>query len=200
VLVAASIPHWLELLKSRIRPIYALPALGLMFSLIFIATQIIWDSDYMTRQEFDSFLPKTRAAVSFKDWLPVEAHELAELPKMTENVTADSRTVKVEAWEPEYRRFTVSEGAAAHARVKTFYSPNWRASADSSALTVQPSPEGVMLVNIPDRTTTVEITFRDPLKVTIAGWVSAVSWIALVLAGSLTLSRKRQMFDLKQVS
>ena len=200
VLVAASIPHWLELLKSRIRPIYALPALGVMFSLIFIATQIIWDSDYMTRQEFDSFLPKTRAAVSFKDWLPVQAHELAELPKMTENVTADSRPVKVEAWEPEYRRFTVSEGAAAQARVKTFYYPNWRASADSSALSVQPSPEGVMLVNIPDRATTVEITFRDPLKVTIACWVSAVSWIALFLAGSLTLSRKRQMFDLKQGS
>jgi hypothetical protein len=200
VLVAASIPHWLELFKSRIRPIYAIPALGVVFSLIFIATQIIWDSDYMTRQEFDSFLPKTRAAVSFKDWLPVDAHELAELPKMTENVTTDSRLVKVEAWEPEYRRFTVSQGTAAQARVKTFYYPNWRASADGSTLSVQPSPEGVMLVDIPDRATTVEITFRDPLKVRITSWVSAVSWIALFLVGSLTLSRKPRMFDLKQVS
>jgi hypothetical protein len=200
VLVAASIPHWLELLKSRIRPIYSLPALGLVFSLIFIATQIVWDSDYMTRQEFDSFLPQSRAAISFKDWLPVEAHELAELPRMTENVTTDSRLVKVEAWEPEYRRFTVSEGAAAQARVKTFYYPNWRASADGSPLSVQPSPEGVMLVNIPDRATTVEITFRDPLKVIIACWVSALSWIALFIAGSLTLSRRRRMSDLKQVS
>ena len=200
VLVAASIPHWLELLKSRFRPIYSLPALGVLFSLIFIATQIVWDSDYMTRQELDSFLPKTRAAVSFKDWLPVEAHELAELPKMTEDVTTDSRPVKVEAWEPEYRRFTVSGGAAAQARVKTFYYPNWRASSDGLPLTVQPSPEGVMLVHIPDRATTVEITFQDPLKVRIAGWVSALSWIAVLIAGSLSISRKRTMFDLKQVS
>ena len=110
VLVAASIPHWLKLFKTRIRPIYFLPALGFVFSLIFIATQIVWDSDYMPRQEFDSFLPKSRGAVSFKDWLPVEARELTELPKMTENVTTDLRPVKVEAWEPEYRRFTVSEG------------------------------------------------------------------------------------------
>lgn len=181
VLLAAAIPHWLALFKTRIRPLYFLPALGVVFSLIFIATQIVWDSDYMPRREFDLFLPSIRGAVSFKDWLPVEARELTELPTMTDNVMIPARPVIVEAWAPERRRFTVSEGAAAQARLKTFYYPNWKASADGSALNVQSSPEGVMLVNIPDRATTVEMTFQEPLKVRIAGWVSAVA-VLLVLA------------------
>lgn len=184
VLVAASIPHWLELFKTRVRPLYFLPALGLVFSLIFIATQIVWDSDYMSRQEFNSFLPAIRGAVSFKDWLPVEARELTELPKMTHNVMIPARPVTVEAWEPEYRRFTVLEGNAGQGRVKTFYYPNWTASAGESALNVQPSPEGVMLVNIPERATTVELIFREPLKVRIAGWVSVVAWLLIVVLGS----------------
>jgi hypothetical protein len=198
VLVAASIPHWLELIKKRVRPLYFLPALGVVFSLIFIATQIVWDSDYMPRREFNSFLTTIRGAVSFKDWLPVDARELVELPKMTDNVTIPARPATVEAWEPEYRRFKVTEGASTQGRVKTFYYPNWSASADGSALSVQPSPEGVMLVNIPNRATTVEITFQDPLKVRIACWVSALTWIALFIAGSLTLSRGRRMFDLNK--
>ena len=192
ILVAASIPHWIELLKTRIRPLYFLPALGFVFSLLFIATQIVWDSDYMPRQEFNSFLPAIRGAVSFKDWLPVEARELVELPKMTDNATIAARQISVETWEPEYRKVTVSEGAAAPLRVKTFYYPNWKANADGTALPVQPSPEGVMLVNIPDRTTTVEMIFREPVKVRIAGWVSGIAWLLIFVIASRHLIQHRR--------
>jgi len=183
VLVAASIPHWIELLKARVRPVYFLPALGFVFSLIFIGSQIVWDSDYMPKREFDPFLASIRGAVSFKDWLPVEAHQLLELPKMTDNVAMASRSVTVEAWEPEYRKFSVSEGPAGQARLKTFYYPNWKAKADGSALNLAPSPEGVMLVTVSDRATTVEVSFVEPLKVRIAFWVSAIAWLLLLVVG-----------------
>ena len=183
VLVATAIPHWMELLKTRVRPLYFLPALGFVFSLIFIGSQIVWDSDYMSKKEFDSFLSSIRGAVSFKDWLPIEARELVELPKMTDNVAIDSRSVNVEDWRSEYRRFSVSAGAAGQARVKTFYYPNWRANADGSALSLQPSAEGVMLVNVPDRATSVEISFVEPLKVRIASWVSALAWLLMLIVG-----------------
>jgi len=193
VLVAASISHWIELLKTRVRPLYFLPALGFVFSLVFIGSQIVWDSDYMPKREFDSFLPSIRGAVSFKDWLPIEASQLVELPKMTDNVAIASRSVTVEAWEPEYRKFSISEGAAGQARVKTFYYPNWKAKADSSALNLQPSPEGVILINIPDRATNVEMIFVEPLKVRIACWVSAFAWITLVIIGTIPASRRRSI-------
>jgi len=191
VLLAASIPHWTELLKTRVRPLYFLPALGFVFSLIFIGSQIVWDSDYMPKREFDSVLSSIRGAVSFKDWLPIDARQLLELPKMTDNVAIASRSVTVEAWEPEYRRFSVSEGAAGQARLKTFYYPNWKAKADGSSLNLGPSAEGVMLINIPDRAMTVEMSFVEPLKVRIACWVSGLTWLGLLGVTAVQVSRRR---------
>ena len=137
VLLAWSIPVWLQLFRTRIRPLYFVPALGFVLSLLFVATQVVWDSDYMPKREFDSFLPTIRAPVSFKDWLPVEAQELIQLPRMAKNVEITSRQVTVEAWEPEFRKFTISEGMQAEARIKTFYYPNWTASAGGTSLPLQ---------------------------------------------------------------
>jgi 6-pyruvoyl-tetrahydropterin synthase related domain len=191
-LLAWSLPRWLELLRTRIRPLYFLPVLGFVLSLIFIATQIVWDSDYMPRREFDSFLPTIRGAVSFKDWLPVDARELTELPKMAANVELASRQVTLEGWEPEFRKFRVGVGPTAEARVKTFYYPNWTASADGIALRIRPSQEGVMLVEIPNGEKTVEIIFRESLKVRVATFVSGATWILIFLIVAYPVIRRNK--------
>ena len=156
-----------------------------MLSLIFIATLIVWDSDYMPRPKFDSFLLAIRGTVSFKDWLPVDARELTALPKMNENVEAASRKVAVEVWEPEYRKFTISDGDAADVRVKTFYYPTWTASADGATLPLRPSAEGVTLIAVPAGATTVEMMFREPVKVKIAGMISGLAWIVIIVCCAL---------------
>ena len=40
-----------------------------------------------------------------------------------------------------------------------------------------------MLVTVPDRATTVEVSFVEPLKVRIAFWVSAIAWLLLLVVG-----------------
>jgi len=192
VLVATALPAWFDLLRTQIRPLYFLPMLGFVFSIIFVATQIVWDSDYMSRQEFASFLPSIRGAVSFKDWLPVNAQPLTELPKMSANVELDSRRAAVEVWEPEFRKFQISDGPAGDARVKTFYYPNWIASAGTTPLEVRPSAEGVALLTVPSGATTVEMRFREPPKVKIASVVSGISWLLLFFFAAFRTFMKRE--------
>ena len=136
----------------------------------------------MPRREFDSFLPAIRGTVSFKDWLPVDAREFTALPKMNENVEVASRKVAVEVWEPEYRKFTVSDGGASGSvSVKTFYYPTWTASAGGATLPLRPSAEGVTLITVPAGATSVEMMFREPMKVRVAGFISGAAWILIVV-------------------
>lgn len=183
ILLAWSIPFWLQLLRTRIRPFYLLPTLGFALSLLFVVTQVVWDSDYMPRREFDSFIPSIRGAVSFKDWLPVEALELVQLPKMSDNVEITQRGTAVEVWEPEYRKFIVGSGPDAEARVKTYYYPNWTASAGELSLPIRPGSDGVILMQVPAGVTSVEMKFREPVKVRVAGFISAAAWILIIIIG-----------------
>jgi uncharacterized membrane protein len=183
VLLAWSIPFWLQLLRTRIRPLYLVPVLGFAISLLFVATQVVWDSDYMPRRKFDSFLPSIRGAVSFKDWLPLEARELVQLPKMSDNVDITQREITVETWEPEYRKFSVGSGPDTEARVRTFYYPNWTATAGEVSLPIRPGSDGVTLIQIPASVTSVEMKFRNPAKVKVAGFISAAAWVVIIIIG-----------------
>jgi len=189
VLLGASVSRWTELFKSRIRPLHLLPLLGLTLSLGFVATQIVWDSNYLSRRQFDGFLPTIRGAVSFKDWLPVSARQIVELPNMLANVEAQSRQITTEVWTPEYRKFRVADGPNEEMRVKTYYYPNWIATTGGVRLSVRSSADGVMLVTIPPGPTTVDLRFREPVKVRIAGIVSGLSWIAILAI--VILNRRR---------
>ena len=193
VLLAASASRWIELFKSRIRPLHLVPLLGLILSLGFVTTQVVWEAHYLTRRQFDDFLPTMRGAVSFKDWLPVSARQIIELPKMSANVESQSRQITTEAWTPEYRRFSLSDGPGEEVRVKTFHYPNWIATAGGVPLQVRSSPDGVMLVTIPSGPTTVDLRFREPQKVRVAGLVSGLSWIFILAI--IILNRRSNSSD-----
>jgi hypothetical protein len=76
--------------------------------------------------------------------------------------------------------------------VKTFYYPNWIASAGTTLLEVRPSAEGVALLTVPAGATTVEMRFREPPKVKIASVVSGISWLLLFFSAAFRTFMKRE--------
>src|SRR5438445_1444680 len=100
---------------------------GLAFLLyvVFIGTQIIWDGKYIGRAWFESLAHDVRGAVSFKDYLPVWAHEFSDVEKMNDRVESGSRRVTIRTWEPEHRSFHVDTGPETNLRVRTYFNPHW---------------------------------------------------------------------------
>ena len=179
VLLAASLPKWKQLWRTGFRPLHLVPVLGVVLSLVFIATQVVWDSEYLSRHEFDSLLTNIRGSASFKDWKPVWASEGLQPYLMKDRVNADLRPVTVTSWEPEHRVFTIEAGQSGDARVQTFYYPLWTAGAGNRSLGVRPAQDGAMLVTLPPDKTVVTLDFREPPRVQRARVVSFVAWLII---------------------
>ena len=190
LLMGFCIGKWVELLKTRIRPVNLVPLLGFALSLFFIATQIVWDTEYLNRQKFDGLLPQLRRAASFKDWLPVNARNFVDLPKMNSNVEVGSRMVEVLAWEPEFRRFRISSGFPESAQIRTYHYPSWTATVDSQAVPVSADSNGVCVITVPQSETTVEMKFGEARFFSATKIISALSVLLLAIMplGQLALA------------
>ena len=182
ILLAASIPDWVERVKAGFRPRYVFIASGLALSLLFIATQVIWDAEYLRGQAFVAKFPiAARGSVSFELWLPVWAKEVTQLKKMTNDVEAGARVVTITSWEPEHRTFRIGSGPATEARVRTYYYPHWIATSQGKSLGIRPSDDGALLITVPPEETNVELEFREPRRVAIARFVSGFGWILIAV-------------------
>jgi hypothetical protein len=184
VLVGLSFDKWVNVSKTRLRPLTLLPTLLFAGSLLFVATQIVWDTKYLNKQAFDALLPKIHEAASFKDWLPVNARNFIELPKMSSKVEAESRNVEIEAWNPELRRFEVAAGPSTTARIKTYYYPSWTATVNGNPIVVDSDANGVIQINVPEVQSTVEMKFGAPRYANASRTISA---LCMVLLGILML-------------
>lgn len=181
VVLAASLSRWKKLWRLSFRPLHMIPALGVVLSLCFIATQVVWDSDYLPREQFDSLLSGIRGSASFKDWMPVWASEGLQPYLIKDRVKSESRPVTINSWEPEHRVFTIEAGAPGEARVQTFYYPLWTASAGDQSLATRPADDGVLLVAVPPARTEVTLNFREPPRVQIVRVVSLASWLIIMI-------------------
>jgi 6-pyruvoyl-tetrahydropterin synthase related domain len=181
VLLAVSIPKWLQQRKSDLRPRDLLAPVALALSMVFVVGHV-FDSVYLGKQEFEAFLPDIRRAVSFKDWLPVAAREVRYMNKMNDQVDAASRQVKINLWQPEHRQFQLSSGPPTDARVRTYFYPLWKASSNGQSLVTQPADDGALLVQVPADTTNVELSFQEPSRVRVVRLVSGLGWILIIAA------------------
>jgi hypothetical protein len=195
ILLAASLPKWQELWRASFRPIHLVPMLGVVLSLIFIATQVVWDSEYLSHTQFDSFLTSIRTAPSFKDWMPVWASESIQSFTPSDRVTAGERTVAIAGWQPQRREFTIGPGAATEARVRTFYYPLWSATGNDGPLAIGPAPDGALLVSLPAQATKVSLDFREPPRVHIATAFSIGGWIGIAALFAAGILKRPQRID-----
>jgi hypothetical protein len=182
ILLAASIPTWKENWR-KLRPLYVIPAVWFILSVVFIATQVIWDSDYKSRQQFDSLMVMIRGGQSFRQCLPVWAPDNNQIYQMKDLVEADGRKFTIDSWEPEHRIFHLEQGAGVEAKIHTFYYPLWSPTSDGHLLTTKPAEDGALVISAPPEASTIKLDFREPPRVQRMRVVSALGWLLIVALG-----------------
>jgi hypothetical protein len=175
-LTAFGLLRWFEIVRVRLRPRDLVIPLCFVLALYFVLFEVIRDSDYVQRYELETRVQDSRGAVSFKDWLPVWAHELLQVAKMRNNVEAQQRTVAITSWAPLHRSFDVGPGTSGDAHVRTYFYPHWIASASGKALSTRPADDGTILIAIPPEAVSVNLDFQEPRRTRIAAIVSTIGW------------------------
>lgn len=191
LLLAASLPQWLEKWRGRhLRPVHLIFALSLGLSLFFIGSEIVRDCEYLPRPEFEQTLQAIRGARSFNDWLPVWARPFMQVQRMTANLEAPPREIRITRWEPEQRAFEVAPGAATLARVWTYYYPHWTATSGGQQLPTRAADDGTLLIELPAQATSVTLEFREPLRTRLSVWLSGIGCLSIAILIIFSL-RKR---------
>jgi hypothetical protein len=151
-------------------------ALGtVVMSFAFSVSHIVREARWLAPAEFQQTLNAIPGTPGVTQWLPVWAHE--PLPQMSSAVEAGDRQLTIHSWEPERRVFTVSAGQTIDARVRTFFYPHWKASAEGQPLAVHPDPNGALVVELPADSSTVTLEFREPLRVRYATGLTIFGWV-----------------------
>jgi hypothetical protein len=180
ILLAVSIPAWVAKLKADFRPRDLIVALGLLLSVYFIAGEVIWGAEYLKGQAFAAKFPVAAGSVSFKDWLPIWAKDVAQLKQIEGNVEAGSRSVIINSWEPERRAFQIASGPPTQARVRTYFYPHWTASSQGKILATGPAEDGALLISVPAEASSIDLEFREPRRVKLARIASVSGWLLIL--------------------
>ncbi len=101
---------------------------------------------------------------------------------MEQPVEAPGREVQVTEWSVKHREFQLGAGALTEARLRTFYYPYWKATAEGKQLATSPADDGALLVSVPPTATTVRVEFVEPTSTYIAGAFSIIGLLAIALS------------------
>jgi hypothetical protein len=103
------------------------------------------------------------------------------------------RTLRITDWRDTERTFEVEAGGPTDARLATFYYPYWVATANNKPLPTTPAADGSLVISLPEEKTTVNVSFREPLRTKAAGIISIISWtlVASLLIFSLLHIKRR---------
>ncbi len=183
ILLAAGIPTWKEHWR-KLRPLYVIPAVWLVLSLIFVASEVIWDSDYKSRQEFDYLMVNIRGGQSFRQCLPVWAPDNNQIYQMKDLAQADGRKITIESWEPEHRAFHIEGGPQTEAKVHTFYYPLWSSTLNGHLVPTKPAEDGALVIAVPPEAGTIKLDFREPPRVQRMRVVSVLGWLLILALGA----------------
>jgi hypothetical protein len=186
VVVAASLPKWIEIFQLHFRPRDMAIAFTFLLSLGFVVSEVIIDCDYLSRASFDTMAHDARGGPSFKDWLPVSARDLLHVDLKRSKVDAGSRSVVVESWESERRQFKVAAGTEPEARIRSYYYPLWKATANGETLATRAADDGAILISLPPASADVTLTFQEPARVRYAEILSLLAWLSIT---ALVVSR-----------
>jgi 6-pyruvoyl-tetrahydropterin synthase related domain len=182
LLLAAAIPAWKNRLNS-LRPRDLAVGVAFALSLIFIGSQIIYDTEYIRRGAFQSLTGEIRGAVSFKDFLPLWARDFNNVAKMRNQLDAGSRSFAVTNWDSEHRSFHLDQGEETAVQVRTYFYPHWIARSAGRVLTSSPTNDGLLLISgISQQATDIEVAYERPVRVRVFEILSVITWLLILLA------------------
>jgi uncharacterized membrane protein YfhO len=179
ILVALSLPELAQMWHTRLRPL-SIALLGIaLIALSFTVLQVIRGATFRNQSNFDQMVASLQGSETNKDFLPVWVS--GKPREMDQPVEAAGREVHVTEWSAKRREFKIDAGASTEVRLRTFYYPYWKATADGKQLTTRPADDGALLVNIPDTATTVKVDFVEPTSTYVAGALSVLGMLAIAL-------------------
>ncbi|HYX28765.1 MAG TPA: 6-pyruvoyl-tetrahydropterin synthase-related protein [Pyrinomonadaceae bacterium] len=197
VLMSAAIPFWQVRLQNHLRPL-ALAMCGcVLIAMAFSLTQTVRGATYLSKSHFDQIVEPLNESPGIIQWLPVWAiaaakdqpsYEKCIPPALNDKVVAGNRTVRIGDWNDTKRTFAVAAGAAAEARVATFYYPHWQATVNGERAQTSAATDGALLISLPPQSTNVSLEFREPPRTKIADGISIISWTliaSLLIFGKL---------------
>lgn len=200
VLIAASLPFWIQQVRGHGRAWALLAAGTLAIPLTFTVFQTIRDANYFSRAKFEQMLEALLPSPSINAWLTIWARhshsgsgaddKCIPPPEPHALVQIDGRSASIEFWGREQRKFSVPAGSPTAAHARTFYYPHWKAMAAGRELPTSADRNGVLLISLPAEAMTVELTFREPKRSHVAAVASAVSWL-LICAIAFPLTRRK---------
>src|SRR5712691_7649605 len=152
ILMAASVPFWVERLRRPRRAVALAMARLVLIAASFSISQTVRGATYLSRPTFEQLLKPLNEAPGIIEWLPVWANASAHgrpsyekcVPPLGTPATIDAgeRAIHINDWSDLSRTFEVASGRALEARVSTFYYPHWNATANGQALSTRPSADG----------------------------------------------------------
>jgi uncharacterized membrane protein len=174
-------------LKKAINSMLAVLIIGMI--IVFSLTWISVSNNYLPTNNFDEWVNNTTSSMGFEFFWTTKTKE--EAFNIREKVIAGERTAEITSWKPEERIFTVSPGNATDARIATLFYPHWYATINDQPTELKIADDGTILVSLPSEKATVKIWFEEPFRVKLATYVSAATWIILVLISLLMLAQKQ---------
>ncbi len=180
ILVAISVPELVRMWPTRLRPL-SLALVGItVIALSFTILQVIRPAIFRNRSAFDQMVASLNGSESNEGLLPVWVP--GKPRAMAQPVEAPGREVHVTEWSVKHREFQISSGVATEARLRTFYYPYWKATAEGKQLTTSPASDGALLVSVPPTATTVRVEFVEPTSTYITGAFSILGILAIALS------------------
>lgn len=178
-LVALALEVWRERLKQKnLRAAQFILILGFAAAAFFTVQDLIFDSEYLTRQALGGRLEIIRGAPSFNDWLPRNAREVKDLMPINGQAEAGKRAVVINDWQSEKRHMSIAEGSETEVRLRTYYYPLWKAfqlkDGQRLPLPVNAAGDGTLVVSIPPENTEIEVLIVETPIVRSALFVSAL--------------------------
>jgi hypothetical protein len=186
ILAAAGLQTLMSARNRSVRiAIFGAMAIAMAFTL----SHVVREAQYFPSHRFESMVTEVRGSSCVNYWFPIWAR--ADARKMSTEVEADGRTVTVNSWKPEHRKFSVTTGPATEARIRTFYYPHWTATSDAGILATRPDKDGALLISLPQNATSVDLDFREPRKTKIST-MSSLSGLIIIGALAVPFRRRRK--------
>jgi uncharacterized membrane protein len=194
LLVTVSLPALVRMWRTRLRPLtFALFGISLI-AVSFTLMQVVKGARFQNRADFNRVVAALQGSETNRDFLPLWVGGKPQA--MDQPVEGSGRDVQVIGWSGSERTFQVEAGDQTDFRLKTFYYPHWKATADGRQLATRPAEDGALMVSIPTTTTTVNVEFVEPASSYIAGAISLLGLLVIMLAlGNILPIRMRSKIN-----
>jgi len=165
-----------------------------------IKANLMDDSFVITNEELQNAVNTNSHRPTFDVWQTIWAKKAAFSVK--EKVITNGRDYEIYEWDGFKKRVRIDSGEAQNVRLAVSYYPHWRATLNGMPVEVSKSDDGAIMIPVRSDESVIDLKFVEPLSIKLFLVVSCVTWLVLLLLGSLHASRglwSRRFFCLRDL-